>query len=132
MDTKRNLLRNIKYQVIKLVVPVANAVASTDAVTTDRNYKFVKGIQVTATDLVGLESSTFDKFEIDAQEIYPLDFDAQLIASGSEVNPNQRFDLDIDEPAENSTVNINYRDGGTAAGYPYTVKVILKLTNPLK
>jgi len=132
MEPKRNLLRNIKYQVIKLVVPAANAIVSTQDVTTDRNYKFVKGIQITTPESVALERSTFDKFEIDSQEIYPTDFDAQLIKSGNEVNPNQRFDLDIDEPAENSTVNITYRDGGTATAYPYTAKVILKLTNPIK
>lgn len=132
MEPKRNLLRNIKYQVIKLVVAAAGDVVNTQGVTTDRNYKFVKGIQITSTDNTALERSTFDKFEIDSQEIYPTDYDAQLIKSGNEVNPNQRFDLDIDEPAENSTVNITYRDGGTAGAYPYTAKVILKLTNPLK
>lgn len=130
MDTRKTL-RNIKYQVIKIVVPAAGNTI-TVAATTDRNYKSVKGIQVQTASIADLALSTFDKFEIDSQEIYPKDFDALLIASGNEVNPNDRFDKDIDEPAENSNVNIVFVDGGQAPAYPITVKVLLKLTNPIK
>ena len=128
----RNLLRNIKYQVIQLVVNAANDTVVSNGVTTDRNYKTVKGIQITAGDFAAVNSSTIKKFEIDNQEIYPDLFPARIIYSGQEVNPNQRFDLDVEEPAENSTVNITYLDGGTAAAYPYTASVILKLINPTK
>lgn len=127
------LFRSTKYQTIALVITGAGLTASTKAFTTDRNYKKVCGIQARTNDLTAMSGLTFDKFEINGQEIYPADFDTQLVSSGTDLNPNERYDKDVDEPAEGSTVNITIKDGSIAAqAYPYTVKIILKLSNPLK
>lgn len=120
--------RPIKYQLIQLAVPgIAGSI--TIQTNTDKLYKRVTGIHVTSSDANGLTNSTFDKFEIDGQEIYPEGFEAKLINTGQEVNPNEKFDYDINERAEESVVNIGYTDGGSAAG-AYTLNVYLRLENP--
>ncbi|HEY0029147.1 MAG TPA: hypothetical protein VGC65_00200 [Bacteroidia bacterium] len=125
-------LRSIKYQVINVEIPAANAEVSTSQVNTDKNFKTVTGIQAIATDATAFNKGTFDKFLIGGQEIYPEGFDIKLISCGNEVDPNDRFDKDINEPAEGSTVNITIADGGTATAYPYTAKVVLKLEKPIR
>ena len=124
-------LRNIKYQIINLLVPGANAIVNTQNATTDRSYKKVKGIQMTCTDANAAEQATFDKFEINSREIYPEGFEVKLIASGEDVAPNERFDKEVDEEAANSSINITYRDQNVAGTvFPYKVIIYLRLENP--
>ncbi|MGQ0829403.1 MAG: hypothetical protein ACT4ON_13525 [Bacteroidota bacterium] len=126
------LLRNIKYQKIDLTIAAANDVVSTKGVTTDRSYKKVKGIQVTCTDGEAHELGSFDKFEINSREIYCNGYEIKLIFSGIDVAPNERFDKEVDEEAENSTVDITYRDKNVAGTiFPYTVSIYLRLENPV-
>lgn len=122
--------RPIKYQLIQLTIAAASNSASTDGVKTDKLYQRVTGITITASDATGLNNSTLTKFEIDRQEIYPQGFEAKLVSTGQEVNPNDKFDQDINERAEDSQVDITYRDGGAAGAYPYTVNIYLRLENP--
>lgn len=125
-------LRNIKYQKIKLTVAAANEVVSTKGVTTERSYKKVKGIQATCSDKNAVEQGEFDKFEIASKEIYCKGYEVKLIFSGVDVAPNERFDKDVDEEAENSTVDITYRDMNVAGTvFPYTLIVYLRLENPV-
>lgn len=123
--------RPIKYQLVTLTITGAGVSVSSSGVKTDKLYQRVTGIHVTASDANGLTNSTFQKFEIDRQEIYPQGFEAKLISTGQEVNPNDKFDHDIDEPANDTQVDITYRDG-SAAGvvYPYTVNIYLRHENP--
>lgn len=125
-------LRNIKYQVINIVIPASGNTVSTSNATTDKNFKTVTGIQATSTDATAFNKGTFKKFEIGSQEIYPEDFDIKLISCGNEVDPNERYDREVSEPAEGSTVNITVVDGTTASAYPYTVKIVLKLEKPIR
>lgn len=126
-------LRKIKYQLVPLTITAASQSVSTSAVTTDRNYKRVKGIALNVSDAAAAEEGTFDKFEINSREIYPAGFETKLISCGQDVPPNDRYDKEVDEAAENSTVNITYTDGnavGTA--FPYTINVYLLLENPVE
>lgn len=122
--------RPIKYQRIPLVMAGAGQSISTVGVTTDKLYHRVTGIHATCSDVAGFTNSNFQKFEIDKQEIYPQGFEAKLIATGQEVNPNDKFDQDINERANESAIDITYKDG-SAVGvvYPYTVNVYLRLEN---
>ena len=123
--------RPLKYQLIQLTVAAAgNTVTPAGQPVTDKLYKRVTGITVTASDAAGLTNSTFGKFEIDKQEIYPVGFEAKLVSTGQEVNPNEKFDADINERAQESSVDIEYTDGSAAGvAYPYTVNVYLRLEN---
>lgn len=126
-------LRKIKYQLVTLTVTAASTTVSTSSVTTDRNYKRVKGIALNVSDAAAAEAGIFDKFEINSREIYPQGFETKLVSCGQDVPPNERFDKDVDEVAENSTVNISYTDGnavGTA--FPYSVSIYLLLENPIE
>jgi hypothetical protein len=125
-------LRNIKYQTIQLLIPAANAVVSTKAVTTDRSYKKVKAIGVNVSDAAAAEKGVFNKFEIGNIEIYPDGFESKRLSCGQNVAPNERYDKEVNETAENSSVSITYTDNnalGTA--FPYAVSVYLWLENPI-
>lgn len=125
------LFRSIKYQPISFVFTIAGQTVSTSAVTTDKNYKKVIGIKARTNDTTAMGGLTVDKFEINQQEIYPNDYDLADISSTESVSPNDRYDKDVDEPADGSTVNISLKDGSLGGQvYPYTVKVLLKLSNP--
>lgn len=126
------IFRGVKYQPIPIVITVAGQTVSCNNITTDRNYKKVNGIQAYTDDFIAMRSLTSEKFEINGQEIYPQGWDVQLISSGNDLNPNERFDNEIDEPADGSTVNISLKDGSVGGQvYPYTVKVVLRLVNPI-
>lgn len=125
--------RAVKYQPISFVIAGAGAVVNSGAITVDMNYKTVSGVQALSKDAAhtAMDGLTFEKFEINKQEIYPAGFDVELVACGREVSPDQRFDKDINEPGEQTTVNIDVKDGSIVGQvYPYTVKVYLRLTNP--
>lgn len=122
--------RNVKYQLIQLTITGAGLTASTNDVTTDKLYKKVKGIQVTVSSAIAIEATSFDKFQINSQEIYPTGFEVKLISCNSGVPPNERFDIDVDEPGAGATVDITVKDNSVAATvYPYTVNVYLRLEN---
>ncbi len=132
--SKMTIFRAIKYQPIPLVITGAGLSATTNAFTTDKNYKTVSGIKARTNEIIKLAlcGLTFTKFEINSQEIYAEGMDVEDISSDTGVAPNERFDKEVDEPAEGSTVNITITDGSVAGQvYPYTVKILLKLTNPL-
>ena len=122
--------RPIKYQLVPIIIPAAGNTISTANVVTDKLYKRLTGILITTSDALGILNSTLEKFEIDKQEIYPKGLEAKIIATGQEVNPNEKFDQDINEPANESAVDITYKDGSFAGVvYPYTVNVYLRLEN---
>ena len=127
------IFRSVKYQNMALVVKGAGEIVSSKSFTTDRNYKKVVGILALTADPAAMKALEFEKFEINGQEIYPQGYDAYIISCGDGVAPNDRFDKEIDEPAENSSVNVSIKDGSVAGqGYPYTVKIVLMLKNPVK
>lgn len=127
-----SILRKIKYQSFRLNVPAANAKVSTqsDAATVS-NYEKVTGVQVSVSNAIAADTGTFDKFEIDSQEIYPPGFGVNVLSCGRDVPPNDRFDKDVEVRASNSPVNITYTDPNTPGiVYPYVVVITLKLSNP--
>lgn len=127
------IFRAIKYQPISFVFTSAGQTVSCSNITTDRNYKKVVGIKARTNDLTAMGGLTIGKFEINGQEIYPSDLDVADLSSSESVSPNERYDKDVDEPAEGSTVNISLTDGSIAGqAFPYKVKVTLKLNNPVK
>lgn len=128
-------LRKVKYQTIALVVTGAGLSAASANVTTDKNYERVTGIKAKTNDLANIASraATFTKFEIASQEIYPAGFPIEDIIGSTDVNPNDRFDKDVDMEAAGQTVNVTVLDGSMAGQvYPYTVTITLKLTNPIQ
>lgn len=126
-------LRAVKYQTVDLIVNGAGATVSSNNFTTDTNYIKVVAIKAKTNDAAKLASRglVFSKFEIAGQEIYPSGFNVEDIVGDTAVAPNDRFDKDIDMPADGSVVNITVVDGSmTGQVYPYTVTITLKLTNP--
>lgn len=127
--------RAIKYQRILFVIAAAGQVVSSGAITVDINYKTVSGILALSKDpaRTAMDGLTFEKFEINNQEIYPEGFDVEILGFGRDTNVNDRFEKDVNEPGQNSTVDIKVKDGSIAGQvYPYTVLVYLKLSNPVQ
>lgn len=119
---------SIKYQIIQLDIPSAGkTVTPIGKVKTEKQFNLVTGITISCTDALGFTNSVFTKFEIDQREIYPVGFVAKLISSGQEVNPDDKFDKDINECVNESVIDIAYTDG-SAYGivYPYTVNIYLR------
>lgn len=126
--------RAIKYQRIPFVVNIAGETVPSGAVTVDVNYKTVSGILALSKDAArtAIDGLTFEKFEINNQEIYPPAFDVEILAFGRDTDVNDRFEKDVNEPGQNSTVDIKVKDGSIVGQvYPYTVFVYLKLSNPI-
>lgn len=127
--------RAIKYQRIPFVVTVAGEVVPSGAITVDINYKTVSGILAISKDAArtAMDGLTFEKFEINNQEIYPEGFDVEILGFGRDTNVNERFEKDVNEPGQNSSVDIKVKDGSIVGQvYPYTVFVVLKLSNPVQ
>lgn len=124
--------RKVRYQKIQLTIAAANAEVSTNQITVDQNYGKVTGIQATCTDATAFNKAYFRKFEIGKLDIYPDGYEAKMIAAGNDCPVNDRFDKDIDEPGNGATIDITYKDAGSATAYPYNLNIYLKLINPAK
>ncbi|MCE9539046.1 MAG: hypothetical protein K8R85_07500, partial [Bacteroidetes bacterium] len=119
------------YQIASLIIPGAGASVETVDVTTDINYDNVVGIQTTCTDPEAFKTSTFQNFEIGSLDIYPKGYEAKMLSAGINCPPSERWDKELNEKAQGSTVNITYKDGSVPGTvYPYTVNVYLWLKNP--
>jgi len=118
--------KDIKYQVIKLTVPTAGALA-TITTNSDKLYKRITGILVTLPYQVTFADSSTCNFLINDKEIFPDTFEVKVIHCDSYIPVNERFYL-LDEPADGSTLKIKYLDGAMAGvTYPYVANVYLKL-----
>lgn len=124
-------LRNIREQMVTLVIPIAAAVVETANVETDINYDKVVGLFVTSTNDLALLGSNFQNFEIGNRKIFDKGHQAKMLTAGQNTAPDERWYRKIDEKAQGSSVNISYQDGSVIGTvYPYTVTVYLWLQNP--
>ena len=117
-----------KYQIIRLTINAAgdfpiNAEA-------DKAYKKITGIQLTTSNVDALKDSTFKKFEIDNNDIFPDGFEAKMLVSGQDLKPGDRWE-ELNERADGCTIAGTYTDAGNAGAYPYNARIYLKLENPI-
>ena len=119
------MLKNIKYQLIKIVVPQANDSVKFDA-DTDKMYKRITGIHGSLPQDASILGSQIE-LKIADQEIFPEGFEFKLITTNLSVSPNKRFYDKIDEEAQGNKINGKFIDGGNAPAYPYTAKLYLRL-----
>lgn len=95
-------------------------------------YEKIKGISLLYVPLSGTPNPDFlkfKKFEIQNREIYPFNFYAKNLDTSNDVPFNEKFDIDIDEPAKASKVYIELKDDSVAFTGSYRVVVTLKLIN---
>tara|TARA_B100001939_G_scaffold264329_1_gene231561 strand:+ start:178 stop:540 length:363 start_codon:yes stop_codon:yes gene_type:complete len=114
-----------KIQLIEKEVPAANAtVRLTEEL--DNDYRYLTGIAL--LDNIGLKS-VLGYSSIDGQELFPKNFEAAFLQSNVFVAPDQRFFTLYNQKAQGKKLEIEFKDGGTAAAYPYTLRIYLRLEN---
>jgi len=117
---------DIKYQIIKILVPNANAQVSISA-NTNKIYRHVRGLLITVPYEVQPKDASTCSIEINEREIFPEDFEMKLIVSDLSIPVNERM-YRIEEQAEGSTVKIKFKDGGMQGiVYPYQANLYLQL-----
>jgi hypothetical protein len=119
------MIKNIKYQLIKIVVDQANASVKFNA-DTDKMYKLITGIHGSVPKEAAIEKSELE-LKIADLEVFPEGFEFKLIATNLSVSPNKRFYEQVSEEALGNKVEGRFIDGGNAPGYPYTAKLYLRL-----
>jgi len=118
--------QEIKYQIIKIVVPNANASVTVNA-NTNKLYSRVTGLLITMPFDVTPKDKSLCSIEINESEIFPEEFEIKLIVSDLSIPVNERM-YKIEEQAEGSTVKIKYKDGGMqGVVYPYQANLYLQL-----
>ena len=118
--------QEIKYQIIKIVVPNANASVTVNA-NTNKLYSRVTGLLITVPFDVTPKDTSLCNIEINEREIFPEEFEMKLIVSDLSIPVNERM-FKIEEQAEGSTVKIKYKDGGMqGVVYPYQANLYLQL-----
>jgi len=118
--------QEIKYQIIKIVVPNANASVTVNA-NTNKLYSRVTGLLITVPFEVTSKDTSLCNIEINEREIFPEEFEMKLIVSDLSIPVNERM-YKVEEQAEGSTVKIKYKDGGMqGVVYPYQANLYLQL-----
>ena len=119
--------RNIKYQIVKVVVPQENAMVNINF-NTDRLYKRITGILVSFPFHIWFLHKSTLSLQINDKEIFPDEFEAKLISYGLGIATNELF-YQLDEEALGSTIKGKFKDAGeiTAIVYPYTMNLYLRL-----
>lgn len=115
----------IKYQIIKVAIPNAEALVSV-TVNTDKLYKHISGLLITMPFDIPASDKCQCSININDNEIFPENFEVKLLVSDLAIPVNERF-YGIEELAEGSTVKVKFKDGGNAPNYPYQASVYLKL-----
>ena len=119
------MIKNIKYQLIKIPIPQANETVKFNA-DTDKMYKRITGIHGSVPKEAAIEGSQLE-LKIADLEVFPEGFEFKLIATNLSVSPNKRFYEQVCEEAEGNKVEGRFIDGGNAPAYPYTAKLYLRL-----
>lgn len=90
----------------------------------DITYKKLTGIAF--LDSVGLGSVLLSS-SVNNDELLPKNMEVVFLQSNVFVAPDERFFTLHDFKAEGSKIDLEYKDGGNASSYPYTLKVYLRL-----
>ena len=114
-----------KLQIIKIIVPVADAKVDINA-ETDTHYDKVTGVFFTASVADAEKQSTL-QLKVDDEEIFPEDFEVSLINPTS-TNALREVSYKFEEAGLGSRAKGTYVDGGNATSYPYEAKIYLEAT----
>lgn len=114
-----------KIQLIEKEVPVSGA---TVRIIEDLNKDYDKLTGIALLDNFGLNSELVSS-SLDGSELFPKNFEALFLQSNVFVPPDMRFFTIHDREAKGNKLEIDFKDGGTAGSYPYTLRIYLRLEN---
>ena len=92
----------------------------------DKDYEKLTGIAL--LDNFGLNSELVSS-SLGGSELFPKNFEALFLQSNVFVPPDMRFFTIQDREAKGNKLEIDFKDGGTAGAYPYTLRIYLRLDN---
>ena len=117
-----------KIQLIEKEIPVAGATVKINE-ELDRDYAEMTGIAF--LDNIGL-NCLLNSSSIDGEEVFPKNFEVAFLQSNVFVPPNERFFSLQDKKAGGNKIELEFKDGSTAASYPYTLKIYIRLEGEAK
>lgn len=112
-----------KIQLLEKEVQAAgNTVKLSDDL--DLNYKKLTGIAF--LDIIGLKNILVSS-SVSSEELLPRNFEVSFLQTNNFVPPDERFFTLYDFTAEGNKIELEFKDGGDAATYPYVLRVYLRL-----
>lgn len=88
--------------------------------TTELDHECIDGVAIVVSDQTALPGSLIE-LKIDGKEVFPTEFEAQLIYSGVDVAPDERYYSYLNRRVKQVKVTGKFTDGGVAgkgdAGY---------------
>ena len=112
-------------QLIQKEVPSAGATVRISE-ELDKDFKHLSGIAM--VDFEGVRSVLLHS-SLDGNELFPKDWEVASFQTSITVPPDERYFTLEDRIAEGNRLEMEFKDGGTAANYPYTLKINLRLSN---
>ena len=120
METKPDQPTKPKFQIYSFLIERAGQNVSKDF-NSSVDFHEITGLLLTSTEKVN-SNSTFRKFSINDEEIFPEDFSCQLIGNRAGVSINDVF-YKINEKINNSKIKFEYQDNSEVATFaPYKVQ----------
>ncbi len=92
----------------------------------DKDFEKFTGIAF--LDSFGL-NSILASSSVDGVELFPKNFEVLFLQSNVFVPADTRFFTIHSRKAGGKKIEIEFKDGGTAGSYPYTLKIYLRLEN---
>jgi len=111
---------------IQLLEKQITAAGQTVRISDDLDITYKKLTGIAFLDSAGL-GSVLVSSTVNNDELLPRNFEVVFLQSNVFVAPDERFFTLHDFKAEGSKIDLEFKDGGTAPSYPYSLKVYLRL-----
>ena len=121
---------NVEYEKIEISVTKDGEIVSFDH-TTEIDHTRILGICQVFTDMAALPNSTLE-LDVDGEAIFPVGFESKLIASGTEVAPDEKWLHYIDRETKQVRVKGRFMDGSALeefAAYNANIYLMMRTKN---
>jgi len=116
----------MKIQTLEKTIETPNQVVKISE-DLDQDFKRLTGIGILWT--MG-KKNRFLNSSLAGTELFPKNFPVAFLQSNTYVSPNDRF-FELDDKAEGDKIELEFKDGGQHAYYPYTLEIFLKLEDKI-
>lgn len=117
-------MRTKYYQLLEKEITKANDLVHISE-NLNKDYKKLTGLAILWT--MGKRNMLISS-SISGKEMFPKNIEVAFLQSNTYVPVNERF-FDVEEVADGNKIELEYKDGGGAKSYPYTLKIYLRLEN---
>lgn len=115
----------MKIQVLEKQVAAAGEIVR---LVEELDYRYAKLTGVALLDNVGVDCTLLTS-NVDGAELFPDNFEVGFLQTNAFVPPDKRFFSIQPRDAKGKKINIDFKDGSSANGYPYVLRIYLRLSN---